>query len=285
VKARLEELVAQEAARSAIVSGAGTGIGRATALLLAESGYGVVLVGRRPEPLNQVADEITARGGRAISISADVGDPAGSDEAITTAVDAFGRLDALICNHGVGDSAAVGDDTPEGWDATLRINLTGPFLLARAAIPHLITSRGSIVNVSSTNGCQAGPGWASYDVSKAGVIMLTRSLANEYGPQGVRANCVCPGWVRTPMGDDAMVEVADKWGGSVEDAYWLCSRDTPLRRPAEPNEIAEVIVFLAGPKASYMSAATVVVDGGGMAVDGSSTAFRGPQQRLRELLA
>jgi meso-butanediol dehydrogenase/(S,S)-butanediol dehydrogenase/diacetyl reductase len=270
--------------RSALVSGAGTGIGRATALLLAEAGYGVAVVGRRPEPLSQVVDEITAGGGRAIPISADVGDPDDAERAIAATLEAFGGLDALICNHGVGASAPVGEDTPEAWDSTLRINLTGPFLLARAAIPHLIASRGSIVNVSSTNGCQAGPGWASYDVSKAGVIMLTRSLANEYGPEGVRANCVCPGWVRTPMGDEAMHEVAEKWGGSLEDAYWLCARDTPLRRPAEPSEIAEVIVFLAGPKASYMSAATVVVDGGGMAVDGSSTAFRGPQERLRELL-
>ena len=271
--------------RSALVSGAGTGIGRATSLLLAESGYCVALVGRRPEPLDEVKDEITAQGGRAETISADVGAPDGAESAVAAALGAFGRLDTLICNHGVGASARVGDDTPEGWDSTLRINLTGPFLLARAAIPHLIASRGSIVNVSSTNGCQAGPGWASYDVSKAGVIMLTRCLANDYGPQGVRANCVCPGWVRTPMGDESMEEVADKWGGSREDAYWLCSRDTPLRRPAKPSEIAEVIVFLAGPKASYMSAATVVVDGGGMAVDGSSTAFHGPQQRLRELLA
>jgi NAD(P)-dependent dehydrogenase (short-subunit alcohol dehydrogenase family) len=245
----------------------------------------VALVGRRPEPLDQVKAEITAQGGRAVTISADVGSPDGAESAVAAALDAFGRLDTLICNHGVGASAPVGDDTPEGWDATLRINLTGPFLLARAAIPHLIASRGSIVNVSSTNGLQAGPGWASYDVSKAGVIMLTRSLANDYGPQGVRANCVCPGWVRTPMGDDGMQEVVEKWGCSLEDAYWLCARDTPLRRPGEAAELAEVIVFLAGPKASYMSGATVVVDGGGMAVDGSSTAFRGPQQRLRDLLA
>ena len=270
--------------RSALVSGAGTGIGRATALVLAESGYGVTLVGRRPEPLKQVADEITARGGRALSVSADVATPHGADGAVASALDAFGRLDALICNHGISASAAVGEDTPEGWDSTLRINLTGPFLLARAALPHLIASRGSIVNVSSTNGCQAGPGWASYDVSKAGVIMLTRSLANDYGPQGVRANCVCPGWVRTPMGDDDMAEVTEKWGCSLEEAYWLCSRDTPLRRPGEPEEIAEVIAFLAGPKAGYVSGATIVVDGGGMAVDGSSTAFRGPPARLRELL-
>jgi meso-butanediol dehydrogenase / (S,S)-butanediol dehydrogenase / diacetyl reductase len=270
--------------RSALVSGAGTGIGRATALRLAEDGYGVALVGRRPEPLNGVADEITASGGRAAAIPADAGTPDGADRAIREAVDAFGGLDTLVCNHGTGDSAAVGDDTPEGWDSTIRINLTGPFLLARAALPHLIESRGSIVNVSSTNGFQAGPGWASYDVSKAGVIMLTRCLASDYGPRGVRANCVCPGWVRTTMGDESMSEVAEAWGGSLGDAYWLCSRDTPLRRPGEPEEIAEVIAFLAGPRASYVTGAAIVVDGGGMAVDASSTALHGPPDRLRELL-
>jgi meso-butanediol dehydrogenase / (S,S)-butanediol dehydrogenase / diacetyl reductase len=271
--------------RSAFVSGAGTGIGRATALLLAESGYAVALAGRRSEPIERVKDEIAARGGRAVALAADAGDPDAAGRAIESAVAELGRLDALICNHGVGASAAVGDDTPEGWDETLRINLTGPFLLARAALPHLIASRGSIVAVSSTNGCQAGPGWASYDVSKAGVIMLTRSLAGDYGRHGIRANCVCPGWVRTPMGDADMAEVAAKWGGaSIDDGYWLCCRDTPLERPAEPEEVAEVIVFLAGPRASYVSGATIVVDGGGMAVDASSTAFRGPQDRLRELL-
>jgi meso-butanediol dehydrogenase/(S,S)-butanediol dehydrogenase/diacetyl reductase len=270
--------------RSAVVTGAGTGIGRATALRLAEAGYGLALVGRRVQPLNEVADQIAARGGRAVPIQADVATPAGADRAVGGAVDAFGGLDTLVCNHGVGDSAAVGDETPDGWDSTIRINLTGPFLLARAALPHLIESRGSIVNVSSTNGFQAGPGWASYDVSKAGVIMLTRSLASDYGPQGVRANCVCPGWVRTPMGDESMAEVGEAWGGSLEDGYWLCSRDTPLRRPGEPEEIAEVIAFLAGPQASYVTGASIVVDGGGMAVDGSSTALHGPQERLRQLL-
>jgi meso-butanediol dehydrogenase / (S,S)-butanediol dehydrogenase / diacetyl reductase len=275
--------MAQES-RSAVVSGAGTGIGRATALLLAENGYSVALAGRRPEPLDQVAEEITAKGGRAVTVPGDVGTPDGAESAIKDAVRAFGRLDALVCNHGVGISAPVAEDTPEGWDSVLRINLTGPFLLARAAIPHLIESRGAIVNVSSTNAFLAAPGSASYDVSKAGVIMLTRSLANELGPQGVRVNCVCPGWVRTPMGEKSMEEIADIWGGSVEDAYWLCSRETPLRRPGEPEEIAEAIVFLAGPRASYISGAEIVVDGGAMVVDGSSTAFLGPQPRLRDLL-
>lgn len=269
---------------AALVSGAGTGIGRASAVRLAEAGYGVALVGRRPGPLNDVADEITARGGRAVTISADVGTPEGANRALSGAFAAFERLDTLVCNHGVGTSAAVCDDTLEDWESTIRINLTGPFLLARAALPRLIETRGSIVNISSTSGWFAGPGWASYCTSKAGVIMLTRCLANDYGPQGVRANCVCPGWVRTPMGDEDMGVVADAWGASLDDAYWLCSRDTPLRRPAEPEEIAEVVVFLAGPKASYVTGAAIPVDGGATAVDGSSTPFRGPEERLRELL-
>jgi meso-butanediol dehydrogenase/(S,S)-butanediol dehydrogenase/diacetyl reductase len=271
--------------QAALVSGAGTGIGRSTALLLAQSGYAVALVGRRKSVLDRVKDEIAARGGRSIAIAADVGDADAAEQAVEEAVVALGRLDGLICNHGIGASASVAEDTPEGWDETLRINLRGPFLLARAALPHLIASRGSIVTVSSTNGYQAGPGWASYDVSKAGVIMLTRSLAGDYGRHGVRANCVCPGWVRTPMGDQDMAAVAEKWGGkTIDDGYWLCCRDTPLQRPAEPEEIAQVIAFLTGPAASYVTGATIVVDGGGMAVDASSTAFRGPQDRLRNLL-
>ena len=270
--------------RSALISGGGTGIGRACALRLAEAGYGVVLAGRRRDPLEAVVDEIVDAGGRAVAVSADVGTPEGANRAVTGATDAFRRLDALVCCHGVGTSAPVGDETPEGWESTLRINLTGPFLLAHAALPHLITTRGSIVNISSTSGRYAGPGWASYCVSKAGLDMLTRCLANDYGPQGVRANCVWPGWVRTPMGDEDMSAVANAWGSSLEDAYWLCNRETPLRRVAEPEEIAEVVLFLVGPQASYVTGAVIPVDGGATAVDASSTPFHGPEEKLRQLL-
>lgn len=270
--------------RSALVSGSGTGIGRACALRLAREGYGVALVGRRPDPLDAVVDEIVAAGGRAVAVSADVGTPDGARRAVTAATDAFRHLDALVCSHGVGTSAPVGDETPEGWESTLRINLTGPFLLAHEALPHLIETRGSIVNISSTSGRYAGPGWASYCASKAGVSMLTRCLANDYGPRGVRANCVCPGWVRTPMGDEDMGAVADAWDSSLEDAYWLCNRETPLRRAAEPEEIAEVVLFLVGPQASYVTGAVIPVDGGATAVDASSTPFHGPEEKLRQLL-
>ncbi len=268
----------------ALITGAGTGIGRATAMRLAQDGHAVTLAGRRPEPLAEVAREVERAGGSVTWIAGDVSTPDGAERATVATVKAHGGLDVLVCNHGIGDSLPVGEDTPEDWDRALRINLTGPFLLARAALPHLLERRGSVITVSSTSGWLAGPGWASYCTSKAGLIMLTRCLANDYGPRGLRANCVCPGWVRTPMGEADMATVAQAWDVSIDEAYTLCSRDTPLRRPAAPEEIADVIAFLASSRAAYVSGAVIPVDGGASVVDGSSVPFAGPDERLRELL-
>jgi NAD(P)-dependent dehydrogenase (short-subunit alcohol dehydrogenase family) len=257
--------------RCAIVTGAATGIGRATAHALARDGYAVTLVGRRAEPLEQLADELRQSGADAIAAPADVTSAEQVAAAIGTAVERFGGIDVLVNNAGVGDSAAILDESIERWEETLRINLTGAFLTTQLALPHVIERRGAIVNVASINGVLAGPGWTSYCVSKAGLIMLAKCVANDYGRKGVRANAVCPGWVRTPMGDHDMDELGRAHGIDREGAYALAHRQHPLGRPAEPEEVADVIAFLASSRAAYVTGAAVMVDGGTTAVDPTAT--------------
>jgi NAD(P)-dependent dehydrogenase (short-subunit alcohol dehydrogenase family) len=232
------------------VTGAATGIGRATAQALARDGYAVTLIGRRAEPLEQFAGELRKSGGQAIAVPADVTSREQAAAAISAAVEHFGGIDVLVNNAGVGDSGPLLDESLERWEETLRINLTGAFLTTQLALPHLIERRGAVVNVASINGVLAGPGWTSYCVSKAGLIMLAKCVANDYGRKGVRANAVCPGWVRTPMGDHGMDEFGRAHGIDREGAYELAHRQHPLGRPGQPEEIADVIAFVASPRAA-----------------------------------
>jgi meso-butanediol dehydrogenase/(S,S)-butanediol dehydrogenase/diacetyl reductase len=265
------ERARDRAARIAIVTGGGTGIGAAVARRLARDGYAVALVGRRPGPIEAVAGELRGEAAATLVCPADVGRPEDAQRVVEEAVEAFGGLDLLVNNAGIGQSAAALDEDVDSWDAVLRTNLTGAFLMARATLPHLIARRGAIVSVSSISGFLAGPGWTSYCTSKAGLVMLTRCLANDYGPLGVRVNCVCPGWVRTPMADEDMDTVARRHGTDREGAYGLVHADHPLRRPAEPEEIASVVAFLASPDASYVNGVALPVDGGAMVVDPLAT--------------
>ncbi len=259
---------------TAVVTGAGGGIGAAVARRLAADGYAVALVGRRPEPLAAVARDVEAAGRRALAIPADVADEAAARAAVATAVGALGGVDVLVNNAGIGGSARpVGEEATADWDEVLQVNLTAAFVLAREALPSLIERRGAIVNVASTNGFLASYGWPAYCTSKAGLVMLTRSLAHDYGRYGVRANCVCPGWVRTPMGDADMDELARLRGITREEAYALCHAANPMRRPAVAEEVAAVVSFLAGPDASYVNGAAIPVDGGTGVVEPSTIPF------------
>ena len=254
----------------AVVTGAATGIGRATAHALVRDGYAVALVGRRAEPLEELAAEL---GGEALATPADVTSPDQAAAAVDAAVARFGGIDVLVNNAGVGDSGPILDESLERWEETLRVNLTGAFIATQLALPHLLERRGSIVNVASINGVLAGPGWTSYCVSKAGLIMLAKCVARDYGRQGVRANAVCPGWVRTPMADSDMDRVAQAHGLDREGAYARAHQQHPLGRPAQPEEIADVIAFLASPRAAYVTGASIMVDGGTTVVDPTAEAF------------
>ncbi len=252
--------------RVAVVTGAGSGVGAAVAQRFAEDGYDVVGVGRRAGPLEAVAERLA---GRMLPCAVDAATEDGAAAVVATAVDRFGGIDAIVLSAGSNATAAVAEDSLAGWNEVLRVNLTGVFLLSRAALPHLIARGGSIVTIASANAWQAGGEAASYNSSKAAAVMLTRSLAVDYGPRGVRANSVCPGWVRTAMADADMDAIAEGWGIDREGAYRLCTAANPLRRPAEPADVAAVVAFLAGPDARYVNGAAIPVDGGAGIVDDS----------------
>ena len=252
----------------ALITGGGSGIGAATARRLAAAGYGVCVSGRRREQLEEVAAEV---GG--LAVVADTADAGDARRAVDAAVERFGALDALVVNAGTGASGAVADQTPERWSGVIETNLTGAFLTCNAALPHLVKAGGAIVTVASLGGLRAGPESAAYAASKAGLIMLTQSMAFDYGPRGVRANCVCPGWIRTPMADRAMDELAERSGADRETAYALANERVPARRPGTPEEVAEAITWLLSPASSYVNGVVLPVDGGGAIVDSASVAF------------
>jgi NAD(P)-dependent dehydrogenase (short-subunit alcohol dehydrogenase family) len=226
----------------ALVTGGGTGIGAAVAARLQASGAHVTVMGRREAPL------------AAVSPSYVVGDVTNPDDC-RRAVDAAGPLDILVHNA----SSGGGSD----WDEVLAVNIRGAQTLLEHAEQGLVDRRGSIVTVGSTAAVVSGAVSADYNTAKAGLVMWTRSQAVRLGPRGVRANAVCPGWVRTPMADRSMGALGD----DVDEEYRQVTRFAPLRRPAEPDEIAAVICFLASPEASYVTGAVVMADGGSTAVD------------------
>ena len=241
--------------RSALVTGASRGIGRAVAVGLAAAGADVVLSGRDLAALEQTRQDVEATGRRAVVLPADVTDPQACARLVEDAVAAFGHLDVLVNN--AGGSSYMGAFTDlrfSGWEKTMRLNVDSIVHLSQAAGRHMVArGSGSVINVASTAGLKATPLLAAYGASKAAVISLTRTCASEWGASGVRVNALCPGWTRTDLN-------ADLWGGADGGHAFVAGQ--ALQRWADVQEMVGPVVFLASDASSYMTGQVLVVDGG-----------------------
>jgi len=242
----------------ALVTGAASGVGRATAALLAERGAAVACLDRRGPDVDSLAAEIAAAGGEALGVECELRDPPAIDAALARALAWRPRLDVLAHVAGLGLRRRVEDTSIEDWDRVIEVNLRAPFLLTRAAIDPLVASGGAVVAVSSLAGLAGWPYSTVYSASKGGLVTMMRSLALELGPRGVRVNVVCPGGVETPLLDD-LDDIPDADPAIAKRGRGL---DETLATPAE---IAAAICFLASPDASHVNGTTLTVDGGATA--------------------
>lgn len=231
-----------------VVTGGSTGIGRAIAADFVDRGAEVVIANRTAETGERTADELGCT-----FFECDVADYSRVERLVESTVEEFGRLDTVVNNAGIGHRATVEDMTLEEWQAVIDVNLSGVMHGTRAALPHLKRTEGSIVNVASILGLVGGPATTAYSAAKGGVVNFTRTVALDYAEEGVRANCVCPGFVRTPMTADELED---------ESFYEFVREQTPMGRVADPEEVAGAVAFLASDEASYITGVNLPIDGG-----------------------
>ncbi len=253
----------QLAGRVALVTGAGSGIGKGAALILAQEGAKVACLGRTESQLAEVADEIEQAGGQAVSLLADVSQPDQMEAAIRRAGDAWGRIDIVVANAGInGVWAPLEDLTPDEWDQTLDINLKGTFLTVKYALPYLKRQGGSVIVVASVNGTRmfSNTGATAYSCSKAGQLAFAKMTALELAPYKVRVNCICPGWIGTEIRDNTEMRGVEAARYPVE----FPQGKVPLTRgrPGRIEQVAQLILFLAGDASNHITGTEMWIDGG-----------------------
>jgi len=239
--------------KSVIVTGGASGIGRAIAEQFAQEGATVIVADIDRESTQDTVEAISARGGRALPVNVDVSNPRSVQEMIDTTVDANGRLDVIVNSAAVPSVSKIIDISFETWNKVLNINLTGTFLCAQAAARCMVDAGGGrIINLASVNGQRAITGRGAYTAAKGGVIMLTKIMAAELGPENITVNAVAPGPVDTPM-------VKEMHTASTREAWY---RALPIKRYAQPGEVANATLFLASSEAGYITGHILNVDGG-----------------------
>jgi NAD(P)-dependent dehydrogenase (short-subunit alcohol dehydrogenase family) len=250
--------------RRALVTGAGSGIGKACAQVLTEQGAAVAALDLRPEAALGVSTELAATGARAVGYGCDVADEASVSQAVANAVAELGGLDTVVAAAGITKPAVLHTQSLADWTQVVGVNLTGVFLTLKHTLPHLLLAGGgAIVTIGSIASLVAAGRSASYDASKGGVLLLTRSVAGEYAGQNIRANCVCPGAIDTPLAQTSR----ELYGwGSEGDSAALTRVQPPIERRADPREVATVVAFLCSDASPFLTGAAIPVDGGYTAI-------------------
>ncbi len=247
----------------ALITGAGSGIGRATAILFANEGAKVAVADLVIMKGEETIQRITESNGEAIFVKADVSKSYDAKKMINTVLENYGKIDIVFNNAGISPVGTVVDTSEELWDKVMNINLKGIFLVSKYAIPVMAKGGGGvIINTASVGGIVALPNEVAYDTSKGGVIMLTKAMAVDHGPQNIRVNCVCPGVTDTPI----LQEYIDGSLNPDKTRKILIENNAILRRLIKPEEIAYTVLFLASDEASAVTGAAYIVDGGNTVV-------------------
>lgn len=243
--------------RSVVITGSGSGIGRACALEFAKEGANIVIADIQPDAAEETVSRITAAGGKAFACRVDVSKPDSVAALVSETIKQYGKIDVLVNNAAVQVNKTIADTSFDEWNTQMLVNVGGVFLCSKLFLPYLKSTKGNIVNMSSVNGFFVEPSCAGYCATKAAITGLTKAMAIDHGPDGIRVNCICPGYIDAGLAEGYFQSQANPAQARAE-----AGKLHALWRIGKPEEVAQVAIFLASDRASFVTGSAYVVDGG-----------------------